>query len=348
MSETVPPSTRNPRVRRRTFPSIANPPSAQDSTIDISKLENIKNKYIQQIDGIMEEIKNGNIEQILIDWKTALDSLKTLNNEINNNSDIMYFKFHNTINKENFKLNDDYEMSKVALLNNKFFEKNVDFINDNVYKSIFIYATFKFVELYKEISPSFDENKINLIKKYVVDLFHQTIVVFILIHAFYVFIFDELHNAIKQNDVENYKIPLSDVYNTRLDDIFSSFINKLNSTILSFINSNDEDIRNTTNTIIIGKYAILNNTLRKANTEKIQFFKKDINNNMLKINTKIDDIDLSQVEETSQITGLSNVNRDDQVKCVKESTCCTTDELLNNVPDRDGNLIIVPKVIEGR
>jgi len=63
---------------------------------------------------------------------------------------------------------------------------------------------------------------------------------------------------------------------------------------------------------------------------------------------EIDDIDLSRVEETSQITGLSNIKRDDEVKCVKESTCCTTDELLENVPDRDGNLIIVPKVLEGK
>jgi len=69
---------------------------------------------------------------------------------------------------------------------------------------------------------------------------------------------------------------------------------------------------------------------------------------VLEMFKEIDDIDLTQVEETSQITGLSNVKRDDQVMCVKQSTCCTTDELLKNVPDRDGNLIIVPKVLEGK
>ena len=69
---------------------------------------------------------------------------------------------------------------------------------------------------------------------------------------------------------------------------------------------------------------------------------------VLEMFKKIDDIDLSQVEETSQITGLGNVKRDDHVKCIKESTCCTTEELLSNVPDKDGNLIIVPKVLEGK
>jgi len=58
----------------------------------------------------------------------------------------------------------------------------------------------------------------------------------------------------------------------------------------------------------------------------------------------IDAIDLEGVEETSQVTGLSNITRADEIKCEKERTCCTTDELLKNVPDRDGNLIIVPKV----
>ncbi len=69
---------------------------------------------------------------------------------------------------------------------------------------------------------------------------------------------------------------------------------------------------------------------------------------VLEMFKKIDDIDLSQVEETSQITGLSNIKREDKIKCVEKSTCCTTDELLNNVPNREGNLIIVPKVLEGK
>lgn len=63
---------------------------------------------------------------------------------------------------------------------------------------------------------------------------------------------------------------------------------------------------------------------------------------------KIDDIDLEGVEETSQITGLNNVSRKDEIKCEEDRTCCTADELLSNIPDRDGNLIIVPKILEGK
>ena len=63
---------------------------------------------------------------------------------------------------------------------------------------------------------------------------------------------------------------------------------------------------------------------------------------------KIDDIDLKDIEETSQITDLANISRKDEIKCKEDRTCCTTDELLRNVPDRDGNLIIVPKVLEGK
>jgi len=63
---------------------------------------------------------------------------------------------------------------------------------------------------------------------------------------------------------------------------------------------------------------------------------------------KIDDIDLKDVEETSQITGLGNISRNDEIKCEQDLTCCTADELLFNVPDRNGNLIIVPKILEGK
>lgn len=60
----------------------------------------------------------------------------------------------------------------------------------------------------------------------------------------------------------------------------------------------------------------------------------------------IDDVDLKETLETSQVTDLSNVFRQDEIKCEKECTCCTTEELLDNVSYRDGNLIIVPKIID--
>ena len=69
--------------------------------------------------------------------------------------------------------------------------------------------------------------------------------------------------------------------------------------------------------------------------------------NVLELFKKVDEIDLKGVDETSQVTGLDNVWRGDEVACKKELTCCTTDELLANVPIRDGSSIKVPKVIGG-
>lgn len=61
---------------------------------------------------------------------------------------------------------------------------------------------------------------------------------------------------------------------------------------------------------------------------------------------KIDAEDLDKVEETSQVTGLENITREDEIKCLEDLTCCTTDELLSNTPQKEGTGIIVPRVIE--
>jgi len=46
------------------------------------------------------------------------------------------------------------------------------------------------------------------------------------------------------------------------------------------------------------------------------------------------------------VTGLENITREDEVKCLDDLTCCTTEELLANAPQKDGTGIIVPRVIE--
>lgn len=66
---------------------------------------------------------------------------------------------------------------------------------------------------------------------------------------------------------------------------------------------------------------------------------------VLEIFEKIDNIDVSGVEETAQVSGLSNVTRSDVVKCFDSRTCTTTDENLSNVPWKEDNCIFVPKVI---
>jgi len=62
---------------------------------------------------------------------------------------------------------------------------------------------------------------------------------------------------------------------------------------------------------------------------------------------KIDDVDLEKIEETSQVTGLNNVLRDDSVTCQKDLTCCTTEELVSNAPVVNSTEILVPKVLGG-
>jgi aspartyl-tRNA(Asn)/glutamyl-tRNA(Gln) amidotransferase subunit C len=54
---------------------------------------------------------------------------------------------------------------------------------------------------------------------------------------------------------------------------------------------------------------------------------------------KIDKVKLEGVAETSQVTGLENVLRDDKVVLDKSQ------DILRNVPYHKENLIIVPKVI---
>jgi aspartyl-tRNA(Asn)/glutamyl-tRNA(Gln) amidotransferase subunit C len=61
---------------------------------------------------------------------------------------------------------------------------------------------------------------------------------------------------------------------------------------------------------------------------------------VLELFEKIKDTDVSNISETSQVTGLSNVVREDEVEPTED-----IDELLKNTPIRDGRNIVVPKII---
>lgn len=62
---------------------------------------------------------------------------------------------------------------------------------------------------------------------------------------------------------------------------------------------------------------------------------------------KIDEIDLTDKPETSQVTGLKNITRPDEITCKEGLTCCTSEELLSDAPSKDESSIKVPKIIGG-
>lgn len=80
------------------------------------------------------------------------------------------------------------------------------------------------------------------------------------------------------------------------------------------------------------------------NGEEVEKFRVQLSS-ILDLFKKVDDIDLKDIGETSQVSGLSSVFSEDEVGCKKDLTCCTTDELMSNVPIKDGSSIKVPKVI---
>jgi len=76
----------------------------------------------------------------------------------------------------------------------------------------------------------------------------------------------------------------------------------------------------------------------KLGEKQIEKFGQQLNG-VFDLFKKIDQIKLEEVGETSQVTGLKNVLREDKVVSFKSK------KLLDNVPDRKENLIIVPRVI---
>lgn len=66
---------------------------------------------------------------------------------------------------------------------------------------------------------------------------------------------------------------------------------------------------------------------------------------VLELFKKLDDLDLSSVEETSQVTGLVNVFKSDEIKKYPDLTDCKTEDLISLSPVHDKTEMRVPKVI---
>ena len=70
--------------------------------------------------------------------------------------------------------------------------------------------------------------------------------------------------------------------------------------------------------------------------------------NVLKLFDEVKDIDVANVSETSQITGLENIVRVDEVKYEADLKPSESEELLKNTPIKEGTNIVVPKIIESK
>jgi aspartyl-tRNA(Asn)/glutamyl-tRNA(Gln) amidotransferase subunit C len=87
--------------------------------------------------------------------------------------------------------------------------------------------------------------------------------------------------------------------------------------------------------------------LARLDLDKVELdkFQKQLEN-VLELFKDVEEVDVENVNETSQITGLMNIVRKDEVKCDVELKPCNTSELLQNIPIKDGSNIVVPKVID--
>ncbi len=68
--------------------------------------------------------------------------------------------------------------------------------------------------------------------------------------------------------------------------------------------------------------------------------------NVLELFDELKSVDTENTLETSQVTGLKNITREDAVFYDDDLRPSSTDELLKNVPVRRENNIIVPKIID--
>jgi len=85
----------------------------------------------------------------------------------------------------------------------------------------------------------------------------------------------------------------------------------------------------------------------ELNESELSKFQKQLEN-VLKLFEKVGNIDVEDILETSQVTGLENIVREDTVNCDKDFRPCDRDELLKNVPMREGNNIVVPQIIDAK
>lgn len=88
--------------------------------------------------------------------------------------------------------------------------------------------------------------------------------------------------------------------------------------------------------------------LKLAQLARLELSKEEVNNFAKEINEilafveKLQAVDVSGLEPTVQVTGLSNVMREDVVKPYQ----ATPGELLKRAPAREGDLIKVKRVLQ--
>jgi len=85
----------------------------------------------------------------------------------------------------------------------------------------------------------------------------------------------------------------------------------------------------------------------RLSDEQIEKFKAQLSN-VLELFDEVKSIDTEGVEETSQVTGLKNITREDKVFYDEELRPGDTGELLKNVPVKEATNILVPKVIDSK
>lgn len=92
--------------------------------------------------------------------------------------------------------------------------------------------------------------------------------------------------------------------------------------------------------ISVGKLAKLD-----LSSQEAEVFGKQLSN-ILDLFKEIDGIDLENVEETSQITGITNIAQGDIVYQDEDVVPSGPEKNLDNTPFRDANKILTPQVIE--
>jgi aspartyl-tRNA(Asn)/glutamyl-tRNA(Gln) amidotransferase subunit C len=83
----------------------------------------------------------------------------------------------------------------------------------------------------------------------------------------------------------------------------------------------------------------------KLSDEQVDKFKTQMEN-VLELFDEVKNIDVDGIEETSQVSGLKNITREDVVEYDDDLRPDSSNDLLVNTPRRDGSKIIVPKVID--
>lgn len=82
----------------------------------------------------------------------------------------------------------------------------------------------------------------------------------------------------------------------------------------------------------------------KLTDEQVDKFKLQMEN-VLELFDEVKNIDVDAIEETSQVSGLTNIVREDVVKYDEDLRPDSSNDLLANTPRLEGTKIIVPKVM---